>query len=148
MYTAAREDKKYVKILMIRFISLVNSNSCNSERKLPIISLLESRQGRLWSSKGTEGPSHLSREELCKQDSSSSTDTQSTIRTQSAVMRPRRDRRTAVQNLKVSSLETETMSQDSGYHGCLRQKSLEKESQKRCKYSIVKGFEGARCSKS
>ena len=43
-----------------------------------------------------------------------------------------------MQNLKVSSLETETMSQDSGYHGCLRQKSLEKESQRRCKYSKAK----------
>ena len=79
----------------------------------------------------------MSREELCKQDSSSSTDTQNTSRIQTEVTRLRGDRRTTVQNLKVSSLETETMSQDSGYHGCLRQKSLEK-SQKRCKYPTVK----------
>ena len=95
--------------------------------------LLESRQGRLWSREVTEGPSNMSREDLCKQDSSSSTDTQSTVRLQTDVPRLRRERRNIVQNLKVSSLETETMSQDSGYHGCLRQKSLEKESQRRCK---------------
>jgi len=97
----------------------------------------ESRQGRLWSRDGMEGPSHTSREELCKQDSSSSTDTQNTSRIQTEVMRLRGDRRTTVQNLKVSSLETETMSQDSGYHGCLRQKSLEK-SQKRLLAALPK----------
>ena len=100
--------------------------------------LLESRQGRLWSREVTEGPSNMSREDLCKQDSSSSTDTQSTVRLQTDVPRLRRERRNIVQNLKVSSLETETMSQDSGYHGCLRQKSLEKESQRRCKYFKAK----------
>lgn len=93
----------------------------------------EARQGRLWSREGTEAASQASKEDICKQDSSSSTDTQNTVRSQIEVMRLRKDKKRTVQNLKVSSLETETMSQDSGYHGYLRQKSLEKESQKRRK---------------
>ena len=93
----------------------------------------ESRQGKLWSRDGGEITSHISKEEISKKDSSSSTDTQSHGKTQNEGSRFKRDLRLTVQNLKVSSLETETMSQDSGYHGYLRQRSLEKESQKKCK---------------
>lgn len=98
----------------------------------------EARQGRLWSREGTEAASQASKEDICKQDSSSSTDTQNTVRSQIEVMRLRKDKKRTVQNLKVSSLETETMSQDSGYHGYLRQKSLEKESQKRLLAALPK----------
>ena len=93
----------------------------------------ESRHGKLWSRECSEAVSSANKEEVCKQDSSSSTDTQLTLKSHNEALRLRRDLRMTVQNLKVSSLETETMSQDSGYHGYLRQKSLEKESQKRCK---------------
>eukprot|EP00795_Rhopilema_esculentum_P007925 gene7925-13818_t len=98
----------------------------------------ESRHGKLWSRECSEAVSSSNKEEVCKQDSSSSTDTQLTLKSHSEALKLRRDLRMTVQNLKVSSLETETMSQDSGYHGYLRQKSLEKESQKRLLAALPK----------